>query len=602
MSSVSLSIPQPELIHILDETAPGQPLFPELEQARSDVDVLWNKPAARQILAAARDRMGDLYPLPQTLYALYREFRRTGARRSYERPYFEKRGSLTAAALSLFCGQQDALDPVQDILWSICEESNWVVPAHEWVAVDLFASETGFQLAETLSLLDGILCDEIVARVRAEIERRILAPYLAHHDDYRWYEGHNNWNGVCNGAVGSTFLLLERDPERLARALTLVLDGLEVFLDTAFEADGSSTEGVGYWQYGLMNVVCFSEMLRQRTQGQVDILSSVDKLRFVALYPLKVMTSPGHFANFSDSDERSSFHPGIVTRLAERTEQPEATQLLTGAGAQTGLPRRLCTALRTMLWWDGAQPEHVDLDDVHLSSAGVVRMVAQTPDGTPVVVAFKAGHNAENHNQNDVGTFVVHADGETLLCDPGRGLYSRQYFGDTRYENIFANSYGHSVPVIDGALQAAGRDYAGRVLAFAPDQDRKEISAEIGGAYPAEGLQSVQRTLYLAAAGPDAGTVVLSDAFTFGTDPSGIQEALVTWLTASIDGNTALIQGKRHDLRLTIEAPASARFTLESLQEACQANAKTDVLKRIAIDLPPRRSVAVRVRMELRRR
>jgi hypothetical protein len=58
-------------------------------------------------------------------------------------------------------------------------------------------------------------------------------------------------------------------------------------------------------------------------------------------------------------------------------------------------------------------------------------------------------------------------DGENLLTDPGRGLYSRNYFGERRYESAFASSYGHSVPRIDGQLQAAGAEFRGELLGVA---------------------------------------------------------------------------------------------------------------------------------------
>ena len=598
MRPVNLTIPPEQLKRILDETAPGWPLFPELDEAKKDPAALRETPTAQMLLQAAKNLVVNLYPLPQTTYTLYREFRHTGERRGYQGPYFQKRVNLTAATLALFFGRDDLLDAVQDYLWDICEETNWVIPAHESRSIDLFSAETGFQLAETLALLEGKLHKEIVERIKAEIEQRIFQLYLAHHDEYGWYKGHSNWNGVCNSSVGNTFLILERDSERLAQALSLVLGGLETFLNTAFEEDGGSTEGVGYWQYGLMNMICFSEMLRQRTQGRVDILS-VTRMRSIALYPLKVMLSAGHFANFSDSEEQSSFHPGIVTRLAERTGRPATKNLLAGSGAQTGFPMRVAMALRTMLWWDGTRPEQATVADAHLPNAGVVRLVAQTKDQTPVVVAFKAGNNAENHNQNDVGSFVVHVGGETFLCEPGRGLYSRQYFSAVRYENVFANSYGHSVPVVDETLQAPGREFAGRVLTFAPDEEPKHIVAEIGGAYPVPHLESAQRAIHLAATGVDAGTITLTDRFVFSKEPAHLQEAFVTWLEVNVQGSTALLHGKEYDLGLTIEAPAGAMFSLELLEEASRANAKSDVLKRLSVDLPPQHDVQFTVRMDV---
>jgi hypothetical protein len=599
MSTVRLSRSPQQLKEILERTAPGWPLFPELEGARRDLPSLTQAATTRRLLASAQAKLGSLYPIPQTPYTLYREFRHTGARRGYERPYFEKRSNLTAATLALFLGQDDLLDAVHDYLWDICEETNWVLPAHERRSIDLFAAETGFQLAETLSLLDGRLAEEVIARVRAEIEERITTRYLAEHESYGWYRGHSNWNGVCNGSVGNTFLLLEGDTERLALALATVLEGLEVFLDTAFEEDGGSTEGVGYWQYGLMNVIAFSEMLRQRTQGKIDILSTTETLRKIALYPLRVMLSPGRFFNISDSEERSSFHPGIVTRLAERTEQPQAKQILAGEGALLDLPWRLCNTLRTMLWWDGTQPQEASLHDAYLPAAGAVWLVTETAQGMPVSVALKAGHNAENHNHNDVGTFVVHADGETYLCDPGRGLYSRQYFSATRYDNVFANSFGHSLPVIGGELQAHGRERAGEIQSFDPGVEPKQVAAEIGSAYPVPALQGLLRTIRLETEGEAAGTVMLIDTYRF-EEPQEVQEAFVTWLEAEVQGNRALIHGEKHDLKLTIEAPEGAALALASLEEACEENAKEEVLKRISADLPAASNFEVRVRIQWR--
>jgi hypothetical protein len=604
MGSVPLVIRPRELKRVLDQTAPGWPLFPEFDQARKDIAVLQDAASARGLGGAIETLLAGLYPIPQTTYTLYRRFRRIGERRSYEHPYFEKRGKLTAATLALFLGQDDLLDALQDYVVDICEETTWVIPAHEGVLIDLFAAETGFQLAETIVLFQDRLEKEVIERVRREIERRIFQNYLAHHDEHWWFQGGNNWNGVCNGSVGSTFLILEQDTRRMAEALSLVLTGLEAFLNTAFESDGGSTEGVGYWHYGLMNVICFSEMLRQRTKGRVDVLS-VDKVKAIARYPLQMMLSPGHFASFSDSQEVHRFHPGIVARLAERTGQPEVRRLLVDPGAPAQLARRLPMALRNLLWWDGTYARPVSLGDAILPDAGVVRLVAETAGQMPVVIAFKAGHNGENHNQNDVGTFIVHVGGETFLCDPGRGLYSRQYFGAERYENVFASSYGHSVPVVDGQLQAAGREFEGQIVAFDPDQEPKPVVAEIGGAYAVDGLQSLRRTICLSARGEDGGrvtstgVVTLTDTFAFDVEPSRLQEAFVTWLDVRTEGNTAVLHGKERDLELTIETPAGAAFAVESLDGACKANAKPGVLKRLTIDLPPRRNVETSVAMRV---
>jgi hypothetical protein len=594
--SSSLAISARTLRRILRETAPAPPLFPELDAARRDPAALKDTPAARALLAGAGERLAEPYPIAQTPYTLYREFRRSGARRGYETPYFQKRATLTAATLALFFGADDLLDVVQDYIWAICEETTWVLPAHEnhLQPIDLFAAETGFQLAETAVLLEGVLHEEIAARVRDEVERRVLQPYLESHDGHWWYRGGNNWNGVCNGSAGCAFLLLEEDAGRLAWALSLVLAGLDVFFETAFEADGSSTEGVGYWQYGLMNVICFSEMLRARTRGGIDILSSVAKLARVAGYPLAVMLSPGRFASFSDGEEENSFHPGIVARLAERTGRPDVLGLLAVPGNEIGLPRRLAMALRTLLWWDGRGAGAPALSDVHLPDAGIVRLVSATPEGVPVVVVHKAGHNGENHNQNDVGNLVVHAGGETFLCDPGRGLYSRQYFSDARYENIFANSYGHSVPRIDGRLQPEGIQARGTITSYEVDGGEKRVETSFAEAYDVDGLVEARRSVQVAS----SGEIVLTDTFAFSGNPLPVEEALVTWREVTLAGATATLVGERYALQLTIEEPAGAAFSLEVLEEESAANDKPAPLKRLTFALPAGATVArVRARV-----
>src|SRR6266498_828210 len=121
----------------------------------------------------------DTHPFPELQAARGNlEFVRDGDRGRYETPYFLKRTNLAAAALRLFLGvetggEPSLLDVTHDYLWSICEESSWVLPAHEHHIMDLFAAETGFVLAETLHLLGATLDAEVRHRVRAEIERRI---------------------------------------------------------------------------------------------------------------------------------------------------------------------------------------------------------------------------------------------------------------------------------------------------------------------------------------------------------------------------------------------------------------------------------------------
>lgn len=575
------------------------PLIPELEALRANPAELAARPGMRHELAQSAAYMKNIETIPVTRYSEYRYFIKNGDRAIFEEPYFNKRRIQGMLALRVFMGEENLKDLLQDYLWDICEETTWVLPAHERRDfIDLFAAETSFDLAATLHLLGHTLDGEVRARVRCEVEQRILQPYAAHYGNFGWYKGGNNWNGVCNSSVASTFLLLDPEPERAAQAVFRALEGLDYFLDHAFEADGTSTEGVGYWHYGLINFVALSEMLRARSAGAIDLLDS-QRVRRIAAYPARLLLSGSMFAAFSDADEITQFNPGIISRLAERTGETSLYNLLAKPVTFPG-DWRLVMMLRNALWWDGKQMDAPHIQDAVLSGGGVARLVAPLACcDQPVVAAIKAGHNEENHNQNDIGSFVVHVQGESLLTDPGRGLYDRFYFSDQRYENIFANSFGHSVPRIGGQLQAHGRAFHGELLQTETGGAVKRAVIEMAAAYDLPALSGLRRELQLAADGEARGTLWLEDTFQFGSDPQPVEEAFVTWGTVDLHGSTALIRGQRHSLRLTIEAPAAATFAVQALEAECRANAREGVLQRVSVSLPAAPQTTFRMRMEV---
>jgi hypothetical protein len=577
-----------------------RPLIPELEAYRSNPAALAALPSMQAVLAQTEPLLAGIENIPQTGYTPYRYFIKNGDRKAFETPYFLKRRAMAALALRVFLGETRWKDLLQDYLWNICEETTWVLPAHELRdPIDLFSAETGFVLATALHLLGRSLDGEIRSRVRTEIEQRIFQRYLTNYLNFHWYKGGNNWNGVCNSSIAATFLLLEPEPDRVAQAMVTAFGSLDYFLKVAFEKDGTSTEGVGYWHYGLMNLIALSEMLRARSAGAIDLLDS-EHMRRIAAYPAKLQLSGSMFAAFSDADELIHFNPGIIARLADRTSEHSLYNLLAKPVDFPG-DWRMTTMLRNALWWDGTQKDAPAIDDTVLYGGGVARLASPLKCcGQPLLVAIKAGHNNENHNQNDVGSFVVHVDGESLLTDPGRGLYSRFYFGEQRYENIFANSFGHSLPRIGGQLEAPGAADHGELVEVQMGGEHKKAVVEFARAYPLANLSGLRRELRLAATGEQAGTLWLEDRFQFSADPLEVEEAFVTWCDVELNGSSALIRGQRHSLYLHIEqAPEGAHFEVQALEEACQANEKDGVLKRLTIALPAALETTLRVRMEI---
>jgi hypothetical protein len=99
--------------------------------------------------------------------------------------------------------------------------------------------------------------------------------------------------------------------------------------------------------------------------------------------------------------------------------------------------------------------------------------------------AAKGGHNAESHNHNDVGNFIVYADGRPLLIDIGVENYTAKTFSSNRYDIWTMQSQYHNLPTINGVQQAAGREYHAQNPQFSSTASKVSFSLDIAGAYPA---------------------------------------------------------------------------------------------------------------------
>jgi len=112
--------------------------------------------------------------------------------------------------------------------------------------------------------------------------------------------------------------------------------------------------------------------------------------------------------------------------------------------------------------------------------------------------AAQGGHNAESHNHNDVGNFVVFLNGNPVLIDVGVETYTAKTFSSHRYEIWTMQSAFHNLPTINGVMQAAGRQYEARDVSFHSDDAGAEFLADIAAAYPKEaGVQTWKRSIRL---------------------------------------------------------------------------------------------------------
>ena len=111
----------------------------------------------REDLTALWETYGSC-PIPELKYSDFKLFFTTGDRSIYEEPYFNRRWMLDTAALMslIYPENHDYLVRLMDVIYAICDEYTWCLPAHQGVleknnnsVIDLFAAETGLYLAET---------------------------------------------------------------------------------------------------------------------------------------------------------------------------------------------------------------------------------------------------------------------------------------------------------------------------------------------------------------------------------------------------------------------------------------------------------------------
>ncbi|GAF81764.1 unnamed protein product, partial [marine sediment metagenome] len=258
---------------------------------------------------------------------------------------------------------------------------------------------------------------------------------------------------------------------------------------------------------------------------------------------------------------------------------------------------RLPMALRELYWWNGHCAEPPVQPSAYLPDGGVARLSAMTPSGAPLVLIVKAGHNAENHNHNDVGSFILHAAGETLLCDPGPPDYTREYFGSARYDNVYANSRGHSVPVIGGRLQSPGPEYRGEFVET--DLEASRLVIEFARAYDAPELKSLRRSWELRQSGQRVNALTITDLFDLA-EPAHIEEPLVSRLPMHCQGNELIIEGERTRVVATCGSSPDAVWEIEPLEESPLRTGQERMLHRARLAFsPPAGRTVVEILLQL---
>ena len=513
-------------------------------------------------------------PIPVIKRSAHREYRRTGDRGVPQAAAGQRRQQLGQAFLALWLGHPKAdVDCLQDTMWAYCDDWTWVMAAHEGRAIDLGSAALGATLAEILHVLGDGLEGEVRERVRAAIEREIFARYwdYRHLDD--WKTVRMNWNHVCNGEVIRAALYLVEEPRVLAHITHVAIQYMTYALD-GFSADGGCEEGPGYWAYGFGHYLSAANALYHKTDGELNLLQG-ERIADISRYPLAAHIDGPLRSTFADASHGHipAQYPLIINQVHPMPELYGLCVTHADRSLKLGSHHELAT-------YQGQKaPSPPDLADYHLPDLGQVKMRGK-PGRRMLTVMALAGNNGVPHNHNDVGSFLVHRGNRIWLDDPGGPTYTRKTFGPKRYDIVFCNSLGHSVPLIDGVQQRAGARYRGTLsVENLNGEGEKRAVVDMTRAYPRGTVRSLVRTLTLDAR---ANVLTLEDAYEFSRAPGSLEEAFITYENAKVapGGRSVQIGPRGRGVKLSAEGVAG-RFRVALLTEESKEGRTDKVIRRI---------------------
>lgn len=519
--------------------------------------------AAEKLNTGSYIRYGETYlgkpwaSLPVTEFA---RFRKDGNRVGYETLVFERRRQLAALVMAEITERKGRFMPdIINGLEVMMEEPWWGIPAHYGKPVplygeqpvDLFNAESASLIAwagkELKAELDSF-SPELYKKIEREISHRILTKALG--VKAWWKTAGMNWNPwICSNWL-TCVMLYEKDAVLRQKAVTEIEGCMRAFIDS-YPEDGGCDEGTGYWDRAAASLFECLDLMRQI---KADSLADVtvldyrkDKVARMGAYIYKMYIANGYSVNFADAHENKSVvqlnvlwpfalylddpaMKGFAAWLAkDKSFWADPAALYAKSGNFPTLGRELM-----LLRQVSALSEERPVEP--LAEAWLPDLQIAVMRGKDKFVAVKGGTNGESHNHNDVGSYIVYADGEPLLIDCGVGEYTSKTFSKERYTIWTMQSDYHNLPQVNGVSQRDGKQFHAEVV----KNSRHSITLDIAKAYPeAADVKSWQRTVTL------KGTEVeVTEKYTLGTYKAPSRLMLMTTVMPDVSKAGTVRLGK----------------------------------------------------------
>ena len=112
----------------------------------------------------------------------------------------------------------------------------------------------------------------------------------------------NNWTPWCNSDVILCFLLMEKNQERLDRAVAQSVESMDLFLNY-IQKDGACEEGPAYWGAAAGKVYDYLQILYDASGGAFSLFGN-ERIRKMGEFVSRSYIGNGYVVNFADAGAR----------------------------------------------------------------------------------------------------------------------------------------------------------------------------------------------------------------------------------------------------------------------------------------------------------
>ncbi len=371
-----------------------------------------------------------------------------------------------------------------------------------------------------------------------------------------WYKMKNNWNQVCAGGLIMGALAVGEDfPDLKNNMVYLAVKNLIPTLEL-YEPDGVWYEGPAYWGYANSYLAMAISSLQSAMEHDFGLSErpGIDK---TATFYVNSVSPTGELFNFADaSTSKQSMNSALFwfskkyklsnvsayyKEMLEKNINPSDPEYAQGRG------RLFYLALP---WFDEKVDGKVETPRAQYFRGLVNLLFLQSQEGShdALYLAAKGGKGTLHHQQLDVGTFVIDADGERWGIDLGSENYFLPDFfdksvGGTRWTYYRNTNKSHSTLVIGDEIQ--NPDGESKIIDFEGEINQPFGIFDLSEIYPP--AVKVERGFKLL----NDDQILIRDEILFDGIPSSIRWQMMTDAGVELKGKEVVLtkNGKKFFIR-----------------------------------------------------